>query len=83
MFVGLGFGVWNPAFALPTNLQMLGLMTFVYGLGLEAGPGFFQALRKDGLRANLCVAGCLTAAAGLVWLALASGDWLRSPICRA
>jgi putative transport protein len=87
MFVGLGFGIWNPDFALPLQLQTLGLMVFVYGLGLEAGPAFFQSLKKGGLVANLCIAGCLTVAALLVWLALRFGastvEFLAGTYCGA
>lgn len=33
--------------------QNFGLITFVYALGLQVGPGFFSSLKKGGLRLNL------------------------------
>ena len=68
LFAGLGFGALDPQFILPGDLQTVGLVLFVYCVGLEAAPGFLQSLRKDGLRLNLAVAGCLIAAAAAVYL---------------
>jgi putative transport protein len=71
LFVGLFFGAWDPSFQLPEIIPTLGLVLFVYCMGLEAAPGFFRALRKDGLRANLAVLCSLIAAAGvavLLWM---------------
>lgn len=34
----------------------LGLVLFVYSLGTQIGPGFFSALRRSGLRANVVAA---------------------------
>ena len=67
LFAGLAFGAVDPKFVLPGEIQSVGLVLFVYCVGLEAAPGFLQSLRKDGLRMNLAVAGCLTAAAGAVY----------------
>lgn len=33
--------------------ETFGLVIFVYALGLQVGPGFFNSLRQDGMRLNL------------------------------
>ncbi len=33
--------------------ETFGLVIFVYALGLQVGPGFFNSLREDGMRLNL------------------------------
>jgi putative transport protein len=67
LFAGLAFGAVDPKFVLPGEIQTVGLVLFVYCVGLEAAPGFLQSLRKDGLRLNLAVAACLTMAAAVVY----------------
>lgn len=67
MFAGMGFGVWNPKFALPTELQLLGLMTFVFCLGLEAGPSFVRSLKRDGIRISVCAVGAIGLVALVLW----------------
>jgi putative transport protein len=73
LFVGLGFGVWDRAMVLPMEFQTLGLVLFVYCVGLDAAAGFFQCLRKDGLRFNLAAAGILSAIAAVAWIAMQAG----------
>lgn len=38
-------------------IQQIGLILFVYTVGIEVGPGFFASLRKSGLRLNMLAAG--------------------------
>ncbi|MBA4138331.1 MAG: transporter [Opitutus sp.] len=52
LFVGLAFGAWSPALKLPEEIQSMGLVLFVYCIGLQAAAGFFGALRRDGLALN-------------------------------
>ncbi|MCS7155717.1 MAG: hypothetical protein NZ993_07920 [Bacteroidetes bacterium] len=40
---------------LPGVLRELGLVLFLYTVGLQAGPGFFEALRQEGIRPHLAV----------------------------
>ena len=68
LFAGLAFGAIDPKFVLSAEIQTIGLVLFVYCVGLEAAPGFLQSLRKDGLRLNVAVASCLVAAAAAVYL---------------
>ena len=54
LFVGLVFGAWDArAFQLPEELYFLGLVLFVYSIGLQSGPSFFAVFRERGLKVNL------------------------------
>jgi putative transport protein len=64
LFVGLFFGALDERFKLPEILYQGGLVIFVYCIGLSSGRAFFQALRSDGLQANLLVIGMLTIGRG-------------------
>src|SRR6266498_2671745 len=55
LFVGLACGAWSPSMELPTEIQTLGLILFVYCIGLQAAPGFFKSFKREGLRLNLAV----------------------------
>lgn len=82
LFAGLAFGAWQPAGAapltLPREVQEVGLILFVYAVGLSSGPGFFSALRQRGLRCNAAVVialllGAAAALAGGLLLGLSPG----------
>ncbi len=55
LFVGLFFGALDPDLKLPDIVYQLGLVLFVYAIGLSSGPGFFRALQHKGLRDNLMI----------------------------
>lgn len=65
LFAGLGIGWLLPAVQLPEFVAQLGLVLFVYTLGLSSGPGFFSALRFKGLRDNALALGVLVASFAL------------------
>ena len=65
LFVGLAFGAMDERFKLPEILYQGGLVIFVYCIGLSSGRAFFQALRSDGVQANILVVAMLTVSAGL------------------
>lgn len=65
LFVGLAIGALDPNIKLPEVLYQLGLVLFVYTIGLSSGPGFFASLRRKGLRDNLFIAVMLLVATGL------------------
>lgn len=71
LFVGLGFGALDPRLALPEMVQTLGLVLFVYSVGVASGPGFFGSLRRRGLKVNLLVVGVEAATAALT----VAGAW--------
>lgn len=55
LFVGLAFGSLSPRITLPEVVYQLGLILFVYTVGVSAGPGFLGTLRRGGLPANVLV----------------------------
>ncbi len=68
LFVGLGFGALSPNYTLPHELGMLGLVLFVYCLGLEAAPNFIQSFKRNGLKPNIAAFLALCLVATLIWL---------------
>ena len=48
LFVGLAFGAYNPTFNVPEIIFQLGLVFFVYSIGLSSGPAFFKSFMKKG-----------------------------------
>ncbi len=69
LFVGLGFGALNPQIKLPEVLQQLGLVMFVYTLGLSSGPGFVAAFKKRGVQASLITFVALITTVGIWFIA--------------
>lgn len=65
LFIGLFIGAQHPDLKLPEVVYQLGVVLFVYTVGLSSGPGFFASFRRKGLRDNLFIAGMLLFAAGL------------------
>lgn len=65
LFAGLAFGSLHPDLKLPEVVYLLGLVLFVYTIGLSSGSGFFASFRRKGLRDNALIAGALCFAAGL------------------
>ncbi|HET7541247.1 MAG TPA: TrkA C-terminal domain-containing protein [Polyangiaceae bacterium] len=74
LFAGLLVGWCIPGIQLPDFVAQLGLVLFVYTLGLASGPSFFASLRLRGLRDNLLASGTLAVSAfGAIALARAFG----------
>jgi putative transport protein len=69
LFVGLAIGALDPNLKLPEIVYNLGLVIFVYTIGLSSGPGFFASFRGKGLRDNALAAVMLALAAAAVWIA--------------
>ncbi len=57
LFVGLAFGALDADLTIPPIVLELGLVLFVYTIGLANGPGFFSKFRREGLREVLFIAG--------------------------
>jgi putative transport protein len=53
LFVGLAFGAVDSRLKLDEHIHVLGLVLFVYAVGLQSGPGFFASFTRRGLRLNL------------------------------
>lgn len=63
LFAGLLVGALHPDLRLPETLTMLGLVFFVYAIGLSSGAGFFASFRRQGMRDSLLVTSILLFAA--------------------
>lgn len=77
LFIGLLFGAWRPEGAEPLaiahQVMQIGLILFVYTVGLNSGAGFFASMRSKGLRFNAA----LMAALGIGAIAtLVVGMWM-------
>src|SRR3989339_884916 len=56
LFVGIALGALDPRLGLPDHIYVIGLVLFVYSVGLQAGPGFFASFHKRGLKISLIAA---------------------------
>ncbi|HEX8818876.1 MAG TPA: transporter, partial [Archangium sp.] len=65
LFVGIAIGALHPDLKLPEIIYLLGLVLFVYTLGLSSGPAFFRSFGPRGLKSNLLVLGMLALGLGL------------------
>ncbi|MBE2233383.1 MAG: transporter [Anaerolinea sp.] len=63
LFVGLAVGALDPNLKLPTVVFELGLVLFVYTVGLASGPGFVASMTREGLRNNVAALAVLAIAA--------------------
>jgi putative transport protein len=59
LFVGLAFGALDSDLTIPPVVLELGLVLFVYTIGLANGPGFFSRFQSDGLREVLFITGIM------------------------
>jgi len=50
LFSGLAVGSLSPNISLPDVISSLGLIIFVYTMGIETGPAFWRSFRKQGYR---------------------------------
>ena len=50
LFVGLAVGSLGPAISIPEVIPTLGLIIFIYTIGIQSGPEFFKSLREGGYR---------------------------------
>ena len=76
LFAGLVIGALGPELALPPIVSTLGLIIFIYTIGIQSGPGFVNPFSRRGYRDNLLAVGVLCFGA-LVALGLAA--WLALP----
>lgn len=51
IFVALTFGHFG--YSLPGEFQTLGLVLFIYSVGLQAGPGFLSSFKSEGFKLSL------------------------------
>jgi putative transport protein len=53
LFVGMLFGALDRRLNLPDHIYIIGVVLFVYSMGLQSGHGFFASFRKRGLRFSI------------------------------
>ncbi|MCS7315632.1 MAG: aspartate:alanine exchanger family transporter [Bryobacterales bacterium] len=80
LFVGLAVGALDPSVALPEVIPTLGLIIFVYAVGIHSAPALRDALRRQGWRDNLLAVSVLGLGAALT---LAVAHWFALPGPRA
>lgn len=76
LFVGLAFGALDPRVRLPDIVYQLGLLLFVYTVGLSGGADFVHSLRQRGARDVIFIALMLAFA---MLVALAAGALFGFP----
>jgi putative transport protein len=59
LFVGLAAGALSADISVPELVPTLGLILFIYTIGIQSGPAFFESFRKHGWRDSLLVAALL------------------------
>ena len=70
LFAGLAAGALGPDVALPSIVSTVGLILFIYSIGIQFGPTFVNPFRKQGYRDNLfCIAMLVVGAAVAVGIA--------------
>lgn len=67
IFVALFFGHYGVV--IPLDFQYLGLVLFIFTIGIQAGPGFFESFKKEG-RQLAVFASLLIVSASLVTVAI-------------
>jgi putative transport protein len=68
LFTGLAFGALSPDIKLPAIIYEIGLVLFIYCIGISSGEQFFGNLKKKGWRENALAFSAITFAFLLVLL---------------
>jgi putative transport protein len=79
LFAGLALGSLSPLVTVPEAVSTLGLVLFVYAMGVSSGRAFFDAFRRRGYRENGLAAGVLILG-GLLTFAFARMLGLSAPV---
>lgn len=66
LFTGLAFGALSPNIKLPPIVHEIGLVLFIYCIGISSGEQFFGNLKKKGWHENLLTLGAIVVAFLLV-----------------
>src|SRR3990172_9464051 len=69
LFSGIFFGALDTSLHIPDFVYTLGLIFFVYSIGLQSGPTFFSSFGKRSVRANLVACGVILFAGVLCFIA--------------
>jgi putative transport protein len=69
IFVALVFGHFG--IVLPSDFQQFGLILFIFTIGIQAGPGFFESFKKEGrqlaLMATILILTAATMTVGIIY----------------
>jgi putative transport protein len=68
LFTGLAMGSLSPDVKLPAVIYEIGLVLFIYCIGISSGEHFFHNLRSKGWKENILVLSVIAVAFGLVLL---------------
>jgi putative transport protein len=63
IFVALFFGHYG--YGVPDIFQQIGLIFFIYSIGIQAGPGFFESFQKKGFQL-IIIAGTVVVSGALI-----------------
>lgn len=66
LFVGIAVSALDPRYTLPAAYGSLGLVIFVYSIGIASGPSFFASLKNGGKRNNGIVVAAILAGLAMV-----------------
>ena len=87
LFAGLAIGALDPGIALPEIIPTLGLIIFVYMVGLHSGPALVQTIRERGYRDSAFAAAVLGFGAAMAyassWILNLSGASAAGLFCGA
>src|SRR5438270_3769224 len=76
LFAGLAAGALGPDVALPSIVSTVGLILFIYSIGIQFGPSFVNPFRREGFRDNLfCIAMLVAGSA----MAIGVAAWRHLP----
>src|ERR671921_2136745 len=67
LFTGLIIGAIAPKSAPPGMVGTIGLVMFVYGVGIQYGPQFFASLRGPGIKYIALATIAVVASLGVAW----------------
>ena len=68
LFVGLAVGSLGPSISIPEVIPTLGLIIFIYTIGIQTGPEFFNSLRERGYRDSVFALAIVVLGAGVTLL---------------
>ncbi|MDR1226610.1 MAG: transporter [Prevotellaceae bacterium] len=66
IFVALLLGHWG--YTLPKVVQNIGLVFFIFTIGMQAGPGFFRSFMKDGRKLVILATAVVATATLTLWI---------------
>ncbi len=69
IFFGYLYNSFDIVFNLPPIIQSVGLVLFIYTIGMQAGPSFFNAFREQGVKL-IVLAGITVVSAGIVAISI-------------